>query len=384
MTFYAPLSWKDYVLSDYNNLFGRIWVTPSNTTFDSRSNKSALFHLPETDLPNFDGITLTRIDNGVPSSWDKYLANKSQVRLTLSGVSGVYGSSIKSRKISMGIAGHTSITIYSDDYTFPLKLPEGNITISATVTDSRDRSVTKSVTITVYPYTAPSIVAHTESRANSDGTANILGDTLSAICTYVYDDQEGLNTCSASLTWCVSGGTPSAPIAIENETAALFGNGSIYPNVAYAITYTVTDFLGSSSTLTAVIDSLRIALEFLSGGEGAAFGRVATNSGELDVDWNLRVRGGLTVEGTPTFQTKISKTQIDGSFFSGNYNDLTNKPVFDTLYSNDGTFNLTLGYTPDYDGAIVLSMYNGAALWRQIICGKDGCFYNSAENISQL
>ena len=129
--------------------------------------------------PSIGSFTAERVDGTVPSSWGIYVQSKSKAKLTVNGAAGSYGSAIASYSISGGgFAGA------SESLTTGFLNSYGDITFTATVTDSRGRvSAAAKVTITVERYFVPYFETYISQRCDSSGNlqddgAYILGNAL--------------------------------------------------------------------------------------------------------------------------------------------------------------------------------------------------------------
>ena len=134
--------------------------------------KTVSVSVPSSVVPTMNNPTATRVDNGVPSSWGVYVKGFSKVTIAASGASGVYGSTIKSYSIS-----GPGLSSTASSATSAVLSESGTLTYKVTVTDSRGRTVTKSVDISVIDYSPPSLTL-TAKRCLSDGTLSTSGTYL--------------------------------------------------------------------------------------------------------------------------------------------------------------------------------------------------------------
>ncbi len=111
---------------------------------------------------------------GYLSTYGGYVQYRSQLKVTAAGV-GSYGSTILAYSLRVG----TQTSNLSTD-TFDLP-DSGTITVTAIVTDSRGRKGTKTATITVLPYAAPTVEITDIYRCNSDGTRNAGGSYAAVV-----------------------------------------------------------------------------------------------------------------------------------------------------------------------------------------------------------
>lgn len=149
-----PISWMDAMP---NSLFGNATVTLETLDSTGKLLGSITYDLvilaaPEA-MPTFSDLIVSPVNsNSTLSSWGIFAYEKSRARITIVGAEGSYGSTIRSYSIttSPNIGSSTSQTFTTD-----LIYQTGTITVTAKVTDSRGRTVSKEATFTCYPYAAP-------------------------------------------------------------------------------------------------------------------------------------------------------------------------------------------------------------------------------------
>ena len=211
-------------------------------------------------------IALTRVDNGVPSSWGVYVQNKSKLSVSWSAASGTGGATISQYRIYTD-AGSGYYTATGTSITNLGPFTAGTKTVTVVAVDSRGRTATSTgVAYEVLPYTVPAVSTYKVDRTTSTGVVDNLAAYMKASLTYAFASVGGKNSASAKFAYkAASSGTYSAETAIAQSTPVIFG-GSFSSTVAYHVRFTVTDALGTVTTYVATVDSLKIALEFESSG----------------------------------------------------------------------------------------------------------------------
>ena len=257
----------------------RVTTYSGSTQIGNAVTKTQTLSLPSSALPTLTGITLTRVDNGVPSSWGVYVQGYSKVTATIAGASGIYGSSISAYSLSG--AGYSSS---SNSLTTGVLNSTGTFSFSGYVTDSRGRSSSSmtSAQFTVYEYFPPSISVSAQ-RCTSDGTISSSGTYLKVNCTYSYASVNGKNTISRSVT-CNS----VSNTAFTSGTSFIM-NANCAIGSSYTLTAKITDGLGNSSTVTAFIPTAERVMNVRSDGKGVAFGGFSTKENTLQCYWDLEV-----------------------------------------------------------------------------------------------
>lgn len=145
----------------------RITTYYGNTQIGSTQSATITLSVPSSVVPSFSAITCVENVSEVSTKIGAYVQNKSRLTLAITGASGSYGSTIKTYKITgcgqtiNAISGTTGVITVS-----------GTQTITASITDSRGRTATKTLVINILPYTAPKILGSGVERA-TDTTANV-------------------------------------------------------------------------------------------------------------------------------------------------------------------------------------------------------------------
>lgn len=266
--------------------------TYNNGTYIGCKSCSILLSVPASVKPSIGSLTATRIDGAVPSSWGIYVQSKSKATLNISNAAGTYGSTVKSYSISGGGYSGTAVSL-----TTGLLNISGNVTFTATVTDSRGRvSDAATVTINVVSYASPYFLEYSNYRSTSSGAASSSGTYVQALIRYGYYGCGGKNTLTRATFYRVVGSTEwiNAEASFSSGTAFVFGGGSISPESSYEIKYTITDAFTAIS-VTDTISTASVVMDFKSGGMGVAVGKVSEtdNCFEVSEDWDVKVYGML-------------------------------------------------------------------------------------------
>lgn len=237
--------------------------------------------VPTSVIPTAGTLTASIVDD--TSGSGQYVMNMCKARLQLTGAEGVYGSTIKSTKISGG--GWTG---NGTDMTTGVLTKAGTITFTATVTDSRNRTATASCNIEVLDYAKPKIISCTYYRCDASGTAQNNG-------TYVAIRVEAENSANSAgaLTITVAYKQASASgygseTALNNNELTVIG-GSLAASSTYHLRITVSDAYGSVSKVY-TLGTKKVLLSFLGRLAAVAIGKVAEIANTFDVALNARFR----------------------------------------------------------------------------------------------
>ena len=220
-----------------------------------------------------------------------YVKGMGKAKLTLSGASGAYGSSITSYTITGG-----GWTATNGALTTGTLASAGNITFTATVTDSRGRKASTTRTISVIDYVKPGVAVCDVYRCDADGNRKKAGTYFAVEINASYSAITGniLNITARYKKQSESSYGTAANVTNNGKT--VIGGGNIGASTTYDVLVTVADKYNSLSIPRTL--STKSVLQSFKRGAGAAIGKVAELSGWLDIAWHTRIRGNLQVDGT--------------------------------------------------------------------------------------
>lgn len=248
--------------------------------------------VPASVKPTLTSVTATRVDGDVPSAWGIYVQNKSKATLKIDGAAGSYGSTISSYSISGGGFSSTA-----SSFTTGILTASGTITFTANVTDSRGRiSDSKTVSISVVAYSAPSISSYLSQRSKSDGTIADDGTYVKGTVSFSYANCSNKNTITAKTYYKKTSATTwtDASKSFSSGTAFVFGGGNISGENSYDIKYELKDAFVTISVVDTV-STVSVLMDFKAGGKGIAIGKVAEiyNCFEVSDKWDVKMYGKL-------------------------------------------------------------------------------------------
>ena len=269
--------------------------TYNGNTLVGTSTTTVTLSVPASIKPTITGITATRVDGTVPSSWGIYVQTKSKVTLTITGAAGAGGSTISSYSITGGGLSYTQSSV-----TTGFLNTSGSITFTGKVCDSRGRwSDEATVTISVVAYAAPRFNSYSTQRCTSAGASSSNGTYAKSTIGFSYWSCSGKNTITTAVAYKKSSESSytNAGVTFTSGTQFIFGGGNLSVDYSYDIRFTLTDAFG---TVT-VVDSLSTAsvlMDFKAGGTGLAVGKVSETDScfEVSEDWDVKVYGMLLAE----------------------------------------------------------------------------------------
>jgi hypothetical protein len=266
--------------------------------------------------PSVTSFVAEIVNNSVPSAWGLYVQGKSQCKLKVAG-SGQYGSTIKSYSINRG----STVLASSSEVTTGVLTESGSITFTASVTDTRGKTGTKDVTISVTPYSAPIINSVLSQRCDSNGTLNEDGTYIRVVCGFSYSTCNSKNSASCKVYFRKSGETSwSAGKACSNNTAVVIA-GSADIDSSYDVMYEVTDSFVSVSTID-VVSTAFTTMDLRKGGKGVAIGKASEKEA---------FECAMNAEFTGTFSADLSALFVRETFVPDSPTSVNSNSVKDTF-----------------------------------------------------
>lgn len=293
--------------------------TYSGSTLLGTKSVSITLTVPGSVVPSAGTLSAALAED--TSGTGLFVKGMGKAKLTLSGASGAYGSSITSYTITGG-----GWTATNGALTTGTLASAGNITFTATVTDSRGRKASTTRAITVIDYTKPGVAVCDVYRCDADGNRKKAGTYFAVEINASYSAITG-NTLNITARYKKQSESSYGTAAnVTNNGKTVLGGGNIGASTTYDVLVTVADKYNSLSIQRTL--STKSVLQSFKRSAGAAIGKVAELANWLDVAWNTRIRGNLKVDGGMS----------DGAW---------NRDVKDLLlinFSGDDPYNTSVNY----------------------------------------
>lgn len=324
--------------------------TYSGSTLLGTKSVSITLTVPGSVVPSAGTLSATLAED--TSGTGLYVKGMGKAKLTLSGASGAYGSSITSYTITGGGWAATNGAL-----TTGTLASAGNITFTATVTDSRGRKASTTRTISVIDYTKPGVAVCDVYRCDADGNRKKAGTYFAVEINASYSAITG-NTLSITARYKKQSESSYGTAAnVTNNGKTVLGGGNIGASTTYDVLVTVADKYNSLSIQRTL--STKSVLQSFKRSAGAAIGKVAELANWLDVAWNTRIRGNLQVDGTistiipitsggtgATSRGSALNNLVIGDVYSGDLNDLKTAGTYWVDLSNCQNGPAGSGYGP--------------------------------------
>lgn len=263
--------------------------TYSGSTLLGTKSVSITLTVPGSVVPSAGTLSAALAED--TSGTGLFVKGMGKAKLTLSGASGAYGSSITSYTITGGGWSASASTL-----TTGTLASAGNITFTATVTDSRGRKASTTRAINVIDYTKPGVAVCDVYRCDADGNRKKAGTYFAVEINASYSAITG-NTLNITARYKKQSESSYGTAAnVTNNGKTVLGGGNIGASTTYDVLVTVADKY--NSLLIQRTLSTKSVLQSFKRSAGAAIGKVAELANWLDVAWNTRIRGNLQVDGT--------------------------------------------------------------------------------------
>ena len=266
-----PLTLANVIPNDTKGVGSLLCETYSNGVLVGSTSTTFTASVPAGVVPTIDSFDASRVNNGVPDEWGLFIQGKSQCVLSVEA-SGAYGSTIKSYAIKYSRGG-ALISSTSEGVTGVLN-EAGDMSFTATVTDSRGRVATRTMTITVTPYSLPTINSVLSQRANSTGAVIDDGTYIRTVCDFSVASCEGKNTSSAVVSYRKSGDESWSAGQSATSGSPVLLSANADSDSSYQVRYEVSDALGTITYID-IVSTAFTTLDFKKGGKGFAVGKAS-------------------------------------------------------------------------------------------------------------
>lgn len=281
--------------------------TKSGSTVIGDKTVNITLNVPDSVQPVISSVSIAEATPGLAAKFGAYIQTKSALKVTVSA-SGASGSSIKSYAISVDGRSYSGS---SNTITTQVINKSGTLSIVTTVTDSRGRTASKTVTVNVLAYAPPSISSFRIVRCNSDGTVNESGTAIKI--TYSFS-MASLNS-KNNKSFKIQQSNGSSWSDIETITASYSGSTSVIKTGPFSVdTYfnfraVATDYFSEASVYTDIRPSFSL-INFGAGGKSIAFGTVSANDGTVQCALPLGHAHRTSVSGSDGGYLKILTLKV--------------------------------------------------------------------------
>lgn len=319
-------------------------------------------------MPTVSSLTVSEAVSKVTAAFGSgYVQGLSQLNVKTTAT-GAYSSTIKSYSTSVDGVKYNSAAFTSNVIN-----SVGTIPITVTITDSRNRTATKTINVSVIAYSSPTITAMSYQQCNADGTANNEGTSTKVVISGKVASVDNQNNRTLTLKWKKSTET-TYQTRVLSTSGWEFAVETIINDTAIDETYEFVAVLSDKiKTVEKEITTGTVALSFLAGGNGLAIGKEAEKDGICDVAYKLYAPNiylnahGVTVQIGPQNNLFTHFSSPVPFYFN---NDVIVNGIC-RPYSNKSKNLGTGSYRWNYVYAKGLSASNGDGFWCADPNGKD-------------
>jgi hypothetical protein len=283
--------------------------TYNGTTLIATTSKNITANVPASIVPSVSAFTAAIAANGLSGS---YVQSKTTAKLTATAAAGS-GSSIKSYTYSgpnITSSGNSTTTTANNITTAAIK-SSGTLTYTVQVQDNRGRTASKTVTISVQPYSVPSISSVSVKRCDANGNLSDSGTYARYTINSSYSAVGGNNTRTVTVAYSSNNGSSySAETTLQAATDTVstktgtYGGGAFAVASSYVLRFTIKDAYGATATMTAPLQSAARPININANGKGVAIGGMSTKNAfevsmaadfnsSVNIDGVLMLKGGL-------------------------------------------------------------------------------------------
>ena len=263
------------ILSSTTTGWGTIHVdTYSNGSRIGRASIRFTANVPDNIVPSFSSLTAVEQTAAV-SGIGAYVQGMSKAKLTINGAAGTYGSTITEYTISFNGSSKGNNGVWDIDFS-------GAKTATASITDSRGRKASRTLSITGIAYSSPAISKFTAARSG-----NGQGTIVSVFRSGTISSLNGKNQVTVKIDSSLKGkgvwGNESSAVGAVGATT--FSSTLNLPNVfntdlSYDVRVSVVD---KFSTSTAIISLSTAFVTMVLGKEGVGFGKIHEGLASIEV-----------------------------------------------------------------------------------------------------
>lgn len=295
-TSYAPpTSWLSAV-SAANSGTGSVYVTTyyGDQQIGETVSKNFTMTVPDYTV-TLGSVTTTLVQNENISDWTLYIQNYSKVKFTFNGVSGVNSSSITNYSVTIDGVKYTSTT---NTITTNVLKSNGSLSYTAVVTDSRNKTASKTGTITVQKLVTPTYTSSTIGRYNGTELDDE-GTQLYFKFNFAYETYNGFNSTVNKLYYKES----SSSYFIEygnftNGEELIIDDRTFDITKSYDLRVTVVDELGNSIERLFTVSTARALIDVDGENHSVGLLMMASNPGTVHIGGAIEATGAINTDGS--------------------------------------------------------------------------------------
>ena len=297
-SFTIPTTWYAYLPNVTSVTATATLTTYSGSTSLGSTTKTFTVAVASSVKPTISSFTHAPYSqNSTVNGWGVYVQGYSQVDLSVSAAAGTGASIVSIAFSGTGISQSGTATTARSS----VLSNTGYLDYSVTVTDSRGRSVTSSLSGTgrpyFYEYSNPVVTAMTAFRSNSSGVEDAISGTyIRTSASFTFSSCGNKNSLSVKkieYKLHTASSWTSGVATATSGTAYTIGGGNIAITSSYDVRCTVTDALSHTTTYVVLVPPI-VGFAVGLNNDRARFGGPVEKAG-LQVDWDAEFNGVVDV-----------------------------------------------------------------------------------------
>ena len=297
-SFTIPATWYAYLPNVTSVTATATLTTYSGSTSLGSTTKTFTVAVASSVKPTISSFTHAPYSqNSTVNGWGVYVQGYSQVDLSVSASAGTGASIVSIAFSGTGVSQSGTATTARSS----VLSNTGYLDYSVTVTDSRGRSVTSSLSGTgrpyFYEYSNPVVTAMTAFRSNSSGVEDAISGTyIRTSASFTFSSCGNKNSLSVKkieYKLHTASSWTSGVATATSGTAYTIGGGNIAITSSYDVRCTVTDALSHTTTYVVLVPPI-VGFSVGLNNDRARFGGPVEKAG-LQVDWDAEFNGILDV-----------------------------------------------------------------------------------------
>lgn len=271
-----PVSLASKIPSTTSGTWNILVRTKSGSTIIGDKSINITLNVPSNVVPSISSVAVAEATAGIAAQFAAYIQSRSTFKVTVAAA-GNQGSTIKSYSVK---ADGKTYSGNSNVFTTQVINGSGSISVVATVTDSRGRTASKTVSVTVLAYSSPSIPIFKAVRCTSAGVDSEEGTAVKISFNFAIAAMGNKNTRSFKIQQ-LNGNTW---IDIHTITDSYTTNSSIIKTGPFSVDSkfsfraVAADFFTSATVYSDIAPSFAL-INFGASGRSLAFGMVSSNNG---------------------------------------------------------------------------------------------------------
>lgn len=263
-------------------------TTKSGSTAVGTKTVTMTLKVPSTVVPIISNVVTAEATAGLAAQFGVFVKLKSRIKTTITAA-GAKGSTIKSYSSTFNGRTYTGAT-----WTSAAVSSSGSLDLVVKVTDTRGRTASKTITLTVLDYDVPAVYALQVYRINADGTENQEGVHIAVRYKYGVTPLSNKNTARMDLEYKRSTETAWATLltstALSADTTVQITDRTFSIDYQYDLRVIVTDWFGPGQPYTAVLRSSAVIMDFRADGLGLGLFKTSEREG---VEFGASAKGAV-------------------------------------------------------------------------------------------